>query len=132
SENFHVFLHADNNGELIQTENSVQYKVPELEAGETSEMRLIFPAQQLPNAAILSDEEMGADILAEERELAKRRSNLHEKMQEVTPFIWLVMLRAVGIAIILLKGPPNRYQGDKSIEKLIRELEKNEPMFVKY
>src|SRR5699024_2831031 len=132
SENFHVFLHADNNGELIQTENSVQYKVPELEAGETSEMRLIFPAEQLPNAEILSDEEMGADILAEERELAKRRSNLHENMQEVTPFIWLVMLGAVGIAIFLLIVHPNRYQGDKSIDKLIRELEKKDPLFVKY
>src|SRR5699024_11528477 len=45
---------------------------------------------------------------------------------------WLVMLGAVGIAIFLLIVHPNRYQGDKSIDKLIQELEKKDLLFVKY
>jgi len=131
-ENSHVLLHADNNGELVQTKKSVQYKVPVLEAGETPEMRILFPAEQLAEAESVSDEEMGDEILAVERELAKRRSNLQKNMQEVTPYIWFVMLGAVGIAIFLLIVHPNRYQGEKSVDKLIREFEKTDPLFVKY
>src|SRR5699024_2362475 len=67
---FHVFLHSDVKGELVQREDTVQYLAQVLKEGETSEMRLVYPAEQMAQMDMTKNKEKENDILAAERELA--------------------------------------------------------------
>src|SRR5699024_9300456 len=44
---FHVFLHSDVKDELVQTEDTVHYMAQVLKKGETSEICLVYPAEQM-------------------------------------------------------------------------------------
>lgn len=129
---FHVFLHSDVKGELVQTEDTVHYMAQVLQEGETSEMRLVYPAKQMAHMDVTKNKEKESDILAAERELASKRKHLDEKMSNITPLMWGagVIIIVAGIALLIVH--PNRYRGDKSPDHLLRLVEATDPMLINY
>ncbi len=132
TENTHYFLHEDETGNITAAENGIQYTNSVLHAGENSVIRFIFPAEQLNNMELDNDKEMEEVILAEEHDLAERKENLEVNMEKAVPIIFVLLVATVTAAIILLIIHPNRYRGDKSQDKILRLLEKTDPLFVKY
>jgi len=129
---FHVFLHSDVRGELVQTEDTVQYLAQVLKEGETSEMRLVYPAEQMAQMDVTKNKEKESDILAAERELASKREHLDEKMSDITPLILAtgVIIIVAGVGLLIVH--PNRYRGDKSPDHLLRLVEATDPMLINY
>ena len=128
----HYFLHEDETGKITAAENGIHYTNPVLHAGDNSMIRFIFPAKQLKAMEADKDKMMEDKILAEERELAERGENLEANMESAVPILWVLLGAVIVAAIFLLIFHPNRYQGDKSLDSLLRLLEKTDPLFVKY
>src|SRR5690625_2327755 len=132
SENADFFLHGNGGGELTATENHVVYTNELLAAGDTSKVRLIFPATELSNMEITKEKQMRDDILAAELELIERSENLGENMERLVPIMWGLIAVVIIVAIIILINHPNRYRGNKSMDEFTRLLEETDPLFVSY
>ncbi|PAV27751.1 hypothetical protein CIL05_20270 [Virgibacillus profundi] len=128
----HYFLHEDKTGKITAMENGIHYTNSVLNAGETSMIRYIFPAERLGAMELDKDKMMEEEILAEERELAERGENLQANMEKVVPILWLLLGAVIVATIFLLIVHPNRYRGERSVDGLLRTLEKTDPLFVKY
>src|SRR5699024_11207436 len=129
---FHTFLHSRVRGELIQTGEKVHYKTKKLTKGNTSEMRLVYTSEQMTGKGVTENEEKEDNILELERDLAKKRKNLNDKMDQITTWILIVIGAVFKIGIILLIINPNRYRGDKGTDELLRLMESTDPLFVNY
>ncbi|WP_158591741.1 DUF2207 domain-containing protein [Oceanobacillus halophilus] len=130
--NTHYFLHEDETGKLSSNGQSLVYNNSLLESGEQSLIRFVFPAEQLPNMEMSSEKMMEDVILANEAELVERKASLNENMEKIVPII-IILIGVVSITtILMLIFHPFRYRGDKSVDALIRLLEKTDPLFVKY
>src|SRR5699024_6168207 len=70
---FHTFLHSRVRGELIQTGDKVHYKTQKLTKSKTSEMRLVYPDEQIDGLDFKETEKTAVIILALERDLGKKR-----------------------------------------------------------
>lgn len=132
SENTHFFLPGDGEGELTATDNHIVYSNELLVAGDSSEMRVIFPAEELSDMKITKDKQMGEKILAAELELIERSKHLEENMGKTVPIVWLLIALVIIATILLLMNHPNRYRGNKSIDQFTGLLEKTDPLFVRY
>lgn len=126
------FLHGDGGGELTATEGHVVYKNALLAAGDSSEIRLIFPATELSNMEITKDKQMGEKILTAELELIERGEHLEQNMEKVVPIMWLLIPVVIIVAILMLMIHPNRYRGNKSMDQFTQLLEETDPLFVSY
>ncbi|QKY69017.1 DUF2207 domain-containing protein [Lentibacillus sp. CBA3610] len=132
AENQHFFLHEDNTGKLSASENGVQYKSSLLEAGSNSQIRFVFPSDQLTGMEANRDNNMEDTILAEEQELAERAESLALNMSRITPVVLILLgLLAIG-SLFMFIFHPNRYRGSNDIDSLQRLVEKTDPLFVKY
>jgi hypothetical protein len=132
SENTHFFLHGDGGGELTATENHVVYRNVLLEASDNSEVRLIFPAEELNNMETTKDKQMVEKILTAEMELIERSEHLDQYMNKAVPIMWILIAVVIIIAIVLLMKHPNRYRGNKSIDEFTQILEGTDPLFISY
>lgn len=132
TENMHYFLHEDEAGNLAIADNSIEYTNLLLEAGETSMIRFVFPADQLTGMELDTDKAMEAEILAAEQELAERAANLEERMGDVIPIVLVLIGALILVTIFILIIHPNRYRGDKGEDALLRLFEKTDPLFVKF
>ncbi|MFS0750166.1 DUF2207 domain-containing protein [Oceanobacillus sp. 1P07AA] len=127
-ENIHFFLHDDESGQLSIIDSSIQYTNSTLLAGKDSEMRLLFPSEQLSGMEIDEHKEMELAILQTEEELENRIQQLETATSGITSIIW------GGIVVVLLAGiylfyvHPNRYRGDKGSDFLIRVFEETDPL----
>lgn len=132
SENTHFFLHGDENGELSARENHVVYTNELLAAGDSSEIRLIFPTEELSHMELTKDKQMGEKILSGELELMERAEHLNQNMEKLVPIMWILIVVVIIAAIIMLMIHPNRFRGNKSIDQFIQTLEETDPLFVSY
>ncbi|MBP2078085.1 DUF2207 domain-containing protein [Oceanobacillus polygoni] len=128
----HFFLHEDPSGNLNRSDNGLVYTNSLLEAGETSMLRFLFPADQLTGMEFTKDSPMLANILAEEKDFAERLGNLDANMGKAVPIIWGLIGAVVLTTILVFFLHPNRYRGNKSEDALIQVLEQTDPLFVKY
>ncbi|MCT1576763.1 DUF2207 domain-containing protein [Oceanobacillus kimchii] len=127
-ENIHFFLHDDASGQLSTIDSGIQYTNSTLPAGKDSEIRLLFPSEQLSGKDIDKHKEMELAILQTEEELENRIQHLDAATSVITPMIW------GGIGVVLLAGTylffvhPNRYRGNKGSDYLIRVFEETDPL----
>lgn len=127
-ENMHYFLHDDEGGKVSAVDSGIQYTNSTLQAGKDSEIRMLFPAEQLSGMEIDEHKEMELAILQAEEELENRILHLDTATSGITPVIW------GGIVVVLLAGAylffvhPNRYRGDKGSDYLIRVFEDTDPL----
>lgn len=133
SEAFHVFSHSDAAGSaLSQTADGFHYEVPVLKEGETSEMRFIFPADQLADMEVTKTKAKGDAILKEERMLAERSAALAETTNATLPWMIGTAVLVIIAGVVLLVIHPNRYRGNKSTDELLRLVESTDPMLIHY
>ncbi|SFD81068.1 Uncharacterized membrane protein [Lentibacillus persicus] len=130
--NQHFFLHEDEKGTLTSVESGIQYQTSRLEANSNSQIRFVFPSNQLSGMKLTSDKPMVDSILAEEQELAARAENLEANMATVTPIVIILLGILTAGTVIILILHPNRYRGSKDPDSLYRLVEGTDPLFVKY
>lgn len=131
-ENQHFFLHKDETGNLTSGDNGIQYHNSHFEAGSNSQIRFVFPSNQLNNMELTSDKRMNDTILSEEQELAERSENLEANMANITPIVLILLGILASGSVIIFIVHPNRYRGSKDIDSLHGLVEDTDPLFVKY
>src|SRR5699024_10652349 len=101
-------------------------------AGDRSEIRLIFPAEELSDMKITKNKQMEDKILSAELELVERAEHLDQNMEKMVPAMWLFIAVVIILGIVLLRIHPNRYRGNKSVDEFAQLLEETDPLFVSY
>src|SRR5690625_1294673 len=132
NEHTHFFLHDDVGGELAAAETHLIYTNELLAAGDRSEIRLIFPAEELSDMKITKNKQIEDKILSAELELIERAEHLDQNMEKMVPAMWLFIAVVIILGIVMLRIHPNRYRGNKSVDEFARLLEETDPLFVSY
>ncbi|HEY4600286.1 MAG TPA: DUF2207 domain-containing protein [Cerasibacillus sp.] len=125
------FLHADS-GELVEIGNGVRYQNDLLKAGAGSEIRLIFPEHFVAAAERYKNKVVGQAFLQEEKELAKRRAELDDNMNQLRPYVVGAIVIVLAIGLILFIKHPNRHRGQDDLDDLFNLLEETDPLFIQY
>lgn len=119
-------------GNLSLNDEYLLYENDFLKAGESLRIRFLFPAKQLNKMEVTNYEDKFAQIDKVEEEYNHRLKLLDERMEQLQPFTWLMIIIAGLSAIFILFRHPNRYRGTKTLDELFATLEKIDPLFVSY
>ncbi|HLR14278.1 MAG TPA: DUF2207 domain-containing protein [Bacillota bacterium] len=131
-EHTQFFLHDDVGGELAAAESHLIYTNELLAAGDRSEIRLIFPAEELSDMKVTKNKQMEDKILSAELELIERAEHLDQNIDKLVPVMWLFIAVVIILGIVMLRIHPNRYRGNKSVDEFAQLLEETDPLFVSY
>src|SRR5690625_1562844 len=126
------FLHDDVGGELAAAESHLIYTNELLAAGDRSEIRLIFPAEELSDMKVTKNKQMEDKILSAELELIERAEHLDQNIDKLVPVMWLFIAVVIILGIVMLRIHLNRYRGNKSVDEFAQLLEETDPLFVSY
>lgn len=125
----HAFLRTDA-GKLSMTDHNIQYTNELLKAGEHTRVRLIFPAEELSGMELTKNKKMYDKILTEENDYIYKLEHLNQKMNDLMPIIWLLIIFLMIAVIFVFIIHPNRYRGDKNIDQLLNLLEQTDPLLI--
>lgn len=131
-EHTHFFLHDDMDGELVAAESHLVYTNELLAAGDRSEIRLIFPADELSDMEVTKNKQMEDKILSAELELIERAEHLDQNMEKMVPVISLFIAIVIILGVVMFRIHPNRYRGNKNVDEFTQLLEETDPLFVSY
>lgn len=131
SDRTHVFSRADS-GEFLMKENNIHYQNNLLKAGDRTRIHLIFPAEELSGMDLTKEKNMYDKILAEEQEYIDRLENLNQKMNQLMPIVWILIIGLITVGTFVKFIHPNRYRGHKDNDELLQLLEKTDPLMVSY
>src|SRR5690625_6957457 len=102
-EHTQFFLHDDVGGELAAAESHLIYTNELLAAGDRSEIRLVFPAEELRDMKVTKSKQMEDKILSAELEVIERAEHLDQNMKKVGATMWLLIAVVILLRIVFLR-----------------------------
>ncbi|MFD1064644.1 DUF2207 domain-containing protein [Oceanobacillus locisalsi] len=128
----HSFLKDDSGGSLEETASGIHYTNDFVTEGDDVTFRMLFPAGQLAAMEVDKDDMMETSILQEEAELAAKETELDEKTNAISPYIWGAAGFFILVAMVLFFKHPNRYRGRKDSTLFINAVENTDPLLLSY